>query len=121
MSVRKMNDKIISHMSLDHSNMQLEVLTGMDLGSCVISRNGFPHHSTLHCSCFLSKGTERATRSMAKFQLFSVVRDTHEDWRAGMAREGKIGMSWEGTFTAKGGRTILQCRRGSQAGRAAVI
>lgn len=32
-----------------------------------------------------------------------------------MAREGKIGMSWEGTFTAKGGRIVLQCGRGRQA------
>ncbi|PKU40207.1 hypothetical protein llap_9489 [Limosa lapponica baueri] len=42
---------------------------------------------------FTNKGTERAASSMAKAQLVSVVRDIHEDWRAGMAREGKIGMS----------------------------
>lgn len=73
MSVRKKNDKIISHLSLDHSDIQLEVPAGMDLGSCVMSRNGFPHQSTFHCSCFLSKGTERATSSMAKVLLVSVI------------------------------------------------
>lgn len=57
----------------------------------------------------------KATSSMAKVHLVPMVRDIHEDWRAAIAREGKIGTSWEGTFTAKGGRTVLQCGRGSQA------
>lgn len=98
-----MYDKIINHVFLDDSVMQLEVLTGMYLGSCVISRNSFPGQY-LPCTFFLPKGTERATSSVAKVQLVSVVRDTREDWSAGMAREGKIEMSCESMFTAKGGR-----------------
>lgn len=73
--------------------MQLEALTGMDLGDCVISRNSFPCQGTSHLSCFLSKGTERAANSMAKVQLVSVVGEIHEDWRAVVAREGKLGTS----------------------------
>lgn len=86
-----MND--IRHMTLDHSNLQLEALMGMDLGDCIISRNSFPCQGTSHLSCFLSKGTEQAVSSMAKVQLVSVVGEIHDDRRAGMAREGKIGMS----------------------------
>lgn len=85
-----MNDKIISHMSPDHSSMQLGVLSGVDLGSCAISRNDFPHQGTFLCSCFLSKGTERATSCMAKVQEVSVVRAVHEGWRAGMSTSIKI-------------------------------
>lgn len=73
-----MNDKIISHMSLDHSDMQLGVLSGVDLGNRVISRNDFPHRGTFLCSCFLSKGTERATGCMTKVQEVSVVGAIHE-------------------------------------------
>lgn len=86
-----MND--IRHMTLDHSNLQLGALTGMDLGDCIISRNSFPCQGTSHLLCFLSKGTERAVSSMAKVQLLSVVGEIHEDRRAGMAREGKFEMS----------------------------
>lgn len=106
-----MYDKIINHVFLDDSVMQLEVLTGMYLGSCVISRNSFPGQY-LPCTFFLPKGTERATSSVAKVQLVSVVRDTREDWSAGMAREGKIEMSCESMFTAKGGRK-KKCGRAS--------
>lgn len=52
---------------------------------------------------------------MSRVQLVSVARDIHEDSITGMAREGKIGTSWEGMFMAKRGRTIPQCGRGSQA------
>lgn len=86
-----MND--IRHMTLDHSDLQLEALTGMDLGDCIISRNSFLCQGTSHLSCFLSKGTEQAVSSMAKVQLVSVVGDIHDDRRASMAREGKIGIS----------------------------
>lgn len=73
--------------------MQLEALTGMDLGDCVISRNSFPCQGTSHLSCFLSKGTEQAASSMAKVQLVSVVGEICEDWTAVVAREGKLGTS----------------------------
>lgn len=86
-----MND--IRHMTLDHNNLELEALMGMDLGDCIISRNSFPCQGTSHLSCFLSKGIERAVSSMAKVQLVSVAGEIHEDRRAGMARGGKWGMS----------------------------
>lgn len=60
-----MND--IKHMTLDHSNLQLEALMGMDLSDCVISRNSFPCQGTSDLSCFLSKGT--LASSMAKVSV----------------------------------------------------
>lgn len=48
---------------LDDSVMQLEVLTGIYLGSCVSK---------------VPKGTERAASAVAEVQLVFVVRDTHE-------------------------------------------
>lgn len=85
-----MND--IRHMTLDHSNLQLEALTGMELGDCVISRSSFPCQGTSHLFCFLSKGTEWAVSSIAKIQLV-MVGEINEERRAGIAREGKTGIS----------------------------
>lgn len=34
-----MNDKIVRHQCLDHTDVQLDVLLRIDLGSWVISRN----------------------------------------------------------------------------------
>lgn len=69
----------IRHMTVDPSNLQLEALTGMDLGDCIISRNNFPCQGTSHLSCFLSTGTEGVVSSMAKVQLVSVVGGIRED------------------------------------------